>query len=79
MPSVDGSCYRCWVISAVAVEVMNGEHRWNSVPVQQLADIDPSVTQPLTRCGGVRAGEPDAGLDTGGNSLMGRHQGDRRR
>ena len=47
-------------LQAVAARVMKGEHRWNSVPVHQLTDIDPIVTQPLMRCGGVGAGEPNA-------------------
>ena len=40
--------------------------------MQQLANVDTPVTQPLMRCGGVRAGQADAGLYAGGNALVGR-------
>jgi hypothetical protein len=66
-------------LEAVAVGVMKGEHWRNSLPAQQFADVDTTVTQPLMRCGGVRADKADAGLDACGNTLVGRQQGDRRR
>src|SRR5271168_5538842 len=66
-------------LEAVAIGVVKGEHRRNSLPVQQLANVATPVMQPLMRCGGVRTGQADAGLYAGGNALVGPQQCDRRR